>query len=330
MNKKYLTDNFQRHMNYLRVSVTDRCNLRCIYCVPRESIPRLSHADVLTYEEILRIIRAGAELGITKVRVTGGEPLVRKGVINFMAGITGVEGIHDVSLTTNGVLLEKFVDDIRTAGVSRINVSLDSLNREKFHRITGGDSFSQVWRGLEKALTRGFDPIKLNVVALAGVNDDELEAFARLTFDYPFHVRFIEYMPMGKAPLARERQLFGDEIKRRLLKVGKMTTVNRGAYDGPSENYQFPGSVGKIGIIRPITRHFCHSCNRLRLTASGQIRPCLLSDIQIDIRDAVRGSGGDTAIRQILMKAVSSKPDMHHLNEDASVVVKDQMTAIGG
>jgi cyclic pyranopterin phosphate synthase len=330
MDNRQLTDNYQRRLNYLRVSVTDRCNLRCIYCVPRDSIPRLLHTEILTYEEILRVIRVGARMGITKIRVTGGEPLVRKGITGFLSRVTQVPGIRDTSLTTNGVLLEDFAEDIRSAGISRINVSLDSMERSRFRQITGKDRLRQVWKGLEKALSLGFDPIKLNVVALSGLNDDELEAFARLTFEYPFHVRFIEYMPMGKTPLPGKRLLLGDDIRARVQKVGELTALQPFAGDGPAEYYRFPGSRGKVGIIRPMTHHFCSSCNRLRLTASGQIRPCLLTDIQIDIRDVLRGSGGDAQIEKTLLKAVSAKPDGHHLNDENPRAVRDQMTAIGG
>jgi len=330
MDNQRLTDNYQRRLNYLRVSVTDRCNLRCIYCVPRDSIPRLLHTEILTYEEILRVIRVGARMGITKIRVTGGEPLVRKGITGFLSRVTQVPGIRDTSLTTNGVLLEDFAEDIRSAGISRINVSLDSMERTRFRQITGKDRLRQVWKGLEKALSLGFDPIKLNVVALSGFNDDELEAFARLTFEYPFHVRFIEYMPMGKTPLPSKRQLWGDDIRARVQTVGELNALQPSAGDGPAEYYRFPGSRGKIGIIRPMTHHFCSSCNRLRLTASGQIRPCLLTDIQIDIRDVLRGSGDDTQIEKTLLKAVSAKPDGHHLNDENPGTVRDQMTAIGG
>ena len=187
-----LIDPYNRHLNYLRISITDRCNLKCIYCVPRDQIPRLSHDEILTYEEILRLVKVGVKLGISKIRVTGGEPLVRKGVYDFLAELSRIDGLADLSLTTNGVALKDNLKKIESTGIKRINISLDTLKREKFFQITGMDLFDQVWQGIEGALEMGFHPIKINVVALNGVNDDELTAMAQLSFDYPFHIRFIE------------------------------------------------------------------------------------------------------------------------------------------
>ncbi len=196
-----LIDPYNRHLNYLRISITDRCNLKCIYCVPRDLIPRLSHDDILTYEEILRLVRIGIKLGISKIRVTGGEPLVRKGVYGFLSDLSGIDGLADLSLTTNGVSLKANLKKIKAAGIKRINISLDTLNRAKFERITGFNLFDQVWQGIEMALEMGFHPIKLNIVALNGINDDELTDMARLSFEYPLHIRFIEYMPIGESQI---------------------------------------------------------------------------------------------------------------------------------
>ena len=194
-----LIDPFHRHLNYLRISITDRCNLHCIYCMPRELIPKLEHRDVLSYEEILRAAAVAARLGITKLRITGGEPLVRRDACDLLAQLTALPGIQEVSLTTNGILLTERLEAIRAAGVRRINVSLDSLNPRRYAAITGGDHFHRVWEGLQAALASGMAPVKINVVALRGVNEEEIVDFARLTHAYPFHVRFIEHMPIGES-----------------------------------------------------------------------------------------------------------------------------------
>ncbi len=216
-----LIDPYNRHLNYLRISITDRCNLKCIYCVPRDLIPRLSHDEILTYEEILRLVRIGIKLGISKIRVTGGEPLVRKGVYGFLADLNRLDGLTDLSLTTNGVSLKANLDKIKSAGIKRLNISLDTLNRTKFEQITGLDLFNQVWQGIEMALEMGFHPIKLNIVALNGINDDELTDMARLSFDYPLHIRFIEYMPIGESQIGNGPLLLAPEIKKRISAIGQ-------------------------------------------------------------------------------------------------------------
>ena len=215
LSKSKLIDRYCRHLNYLRISITDRCNLRCIYCVPRDLMQKLPHKEILSYEEILRIVKIGVRLGISKVRITGGEPLVRKGVYDFLEELTEIDELVDVSLTTNGVLLKDNIEKIKSAGIKRINISLDSLTRQKYKKITGNDYFDQVWEGIELAHKTGFDPIKLNVVALYGLNDNELTDFANLSFSYPFHIRFIEYMPIGTVGIKIDRRLLTLEIKNR-------------------------------------------------------------------------------------------------------------------
>ena len=197
MPNRKLIDAYNRRLNYLRISITDRCNLKCIYCVPKDFIPRLPHDEILRYEEILRIVNVGVDLGITKVRVTGGEPLVRKGVYDFLGQLTRIKGLTDVALTTNGIFLKENIEKIKSANIKRINISLDTLDREKYAKTTGLDKFQQVWQGIELAHKSGFDPIKINVVALRGINEDELTSFARLSLSHPVHIRFIEYLPIG-------------------------------------------------------------------------------------------------------------------------------------
>lgn len=325
-----LVDKYNRQLNYLRVSITDRCNLGCMYCAPREGIPWLSHDDILTYEEILRLVRIGTELGVSKVRVTGGEPLVRKGVYEFLAELTRMEALSDVSLTTNGVLLEQNLKRIHSAGIKRINVSLDTLNRQKYKEITGHDQYEKVWQGLLAALETGFEPIKINVVALKGINDDELVDFARLNFVYPFHIRFIEHMPIGTAATKAGQHLLAPEIKERFKVLGRLVPVEKGANDGPAERFKFKDAMGEIGFIRPLSRHFCDHCNRLRLTASGQLRTCLLSDKQEDFKGPLRKGWSDGELARLFIKAVRHKPSEHNLSCNSGAKVDSQMSAIGG
>jgi cyclic pyranopterin phosphate synthase len=325
-----LIDNDNRQLNYLRVSITDRCNLKCIYCVPPDRIPKISHEEILRYEEILRIVRVGVSLGVSKVRITGGEPLFRKGVYDFLAQLTQIEGLLDVSLTTNGVLLKDNIAKIKSAGIRRINVSLDTLNPKKFQQITTADCFDQIWEGLELAQQMGFDPIKLNMVPLLGVNDDELTDFARLSMTRPFHIRFIEYMPMGNLQAPGGQQLLTPEIKKRISSLGELIPVDKRMNDGPAERFKFEGALGEIGFIRPISRHFCHTCNRLRLTASGLLRLCLLSDLHEDLKAVLRQGCSDRELADAVIRAVRHKPSQHNLVADKIDGVSAQMCAIGG
>ena len=325
-----LIDPYNRHLNYLRISITDRCNLKCIYCVPRDLIPRLSHDEILTYEEILRLVRIGIRLGISKIRVTGGEPLVRKGVYGFLTDLSGLDGLADLSLTTNGVSLKTNLNKIKAAGINRINISLDTLNRTKFENITGFDLFDQVWQGIEMALGMGFHPIKLNIVALKGINDDELTDMARLSFDYPLHIRFIEYMPMGESQIGNGPLLLAPEIKRRISVLGRLIPVQNTKNDGPAQRYHFEGAAGEIGFIHALSHHFCDRCNRLRLTARGQLRPCLLSDHHEDVRGIMRTGGTDEQLAEVFFKAVRHKPSDHNLAIQNPSRVCGQMSSIGG
>jgi cyclic pyranopterin phosphate synthase len=317
-------------LNYLRISITDRCNLRCVYCQPEGLRGKLRHTEILSYEEILRIARVAIELGISKIRITGGEPLVRKGVYDFLAELSRLDGLSDISLTTNGVFLKENIDRIRTAGIRRVNISLDTLNRQKYLNITGHDRFDKVWDGIRAAHENGFHPIKLNAVALKGFNEDELIAFARLTFTHPYHVRFIECMPMGDPHLDAFSALLTPEIKACVSRLGRMTPVAQQTDDGPAERYRFEGANGEIGFISALSRHFCKTCNRLRLTASGQLRVCLLSDRQFDIKGPLRKGCSDRELAAIFLKAVQAKPSRHGLNEGKGSAVESQMSSIGG
>ncbi len=325
-----LVDACNRHLNYLRVSITDRCNLACGYCLPEEAVPRLAHAAILRYEEILRIVRVAVRLGITKVRVTGGEPLVRRGVCDFLAELAAVPGLRDISLTTNGVLLTETVERIRSAGVTRLNVSLDTLRPERYRAITGRDFFGRVWEGILAAESLGFQPIKLNAVVLHGVNDDELIDLARLCWDHPFHVRFIEFMPIGRSHFAGKPTLLAPEIMRRIAALGTLIPVPRSEHDGPARRFRIEGARGEIGFISAISRHFCDRCNRLRLTANGQLRPCLMSDCQEDLKGPMRSGCSDDDLAEIFFKTIQCKPSDHHLSVGEPAHVCCQMRSIGG
>jgi len=326
----HLIDPCNRRLNYLRISVTDRCNLRCAYCLPCEDVPRLPHEAVLRYEEILRIVRVGVRLGISKVRVTGGEPLVRKGVIGFLSELSRIPGVQDLSLTTNGVLLKDRLEALKSAGVSRINISLDTLKPERYRSITGIDAFHAVWEGIRAAHAMGFHPIKLNVVALNGINDDELVDLARLSLDFPFHVRFIEFMPIGHSRIEKRPPLLVPEIQTRIGVLGKLVPVERTEMDGPAHRYRFEGARGEIGFISAISHHFCRRCNRLRLTASGQLRPCLLSDRQEDLKGPLRRGCSDAELADVFFSATRHKPADHNLAVGEPAHVCCQMRSIGG
>ena len=324
-----LIDRCQRRLNYLRISVTDRCNLRCAYCLPGDDIPRLRHEEVLRYEEILRVARVAAGLGITKVRVTGGEPLVRRGITDFLAELARIPGIRDLSLTTNGLLLKENAGRLRAAGVARVNVSMDTLDPGRYRDITGVDAFEQAWEGIRAAQAHGFHPIKINVVALRGVNDDELPALARLSLDSPLHVRFIEFMPIGRARFAGAPLLF-PEIMERISVIGRLLPVEGSPLDGPAHRYRFDGAQGEVGFIPAISHHFCSRCNRLRLTADGHLRPCLLSDRHEDVKGPLRSGGTDADIEEIFLRATLHKPSDHNLAVGEPAHVCCQMRSIGG
>lgn len=325
-----LVDQEKRHLNYLRISITDRCNLRCLYCVPEGRIPKLDHDDILSYEEILRLVKIGIQLGIRKVRITGGEPLVRKGAVELLGRLTRIRKLEDVSLTTNGVLLAPNAQQIFDAGIRRINISLDSLDPQKYAQITGYDRFEQVWSGIQRAREIGFTPIKINVVAMRGINDDEIIAFGRLSLDHPFHIRFIEYMPIGNSRTSPQDQMLTPEIQEMIATIGELTPVGNGQNDGPARRYRIAGAQGEVGFISAMSHHFCNRCNRLRLTADGKLRACLLSDRHESLKELLRNDGSDEQLAEIFRIAVRHKAAKHQLCPDCVTPVKDQMQGIGG
>jgi cyclic pyranopterin phosphate synthase len=299
--------------------------------MPQEGIPSIPHGEILRYEEIWRIVRVFATEGISKVRLTGGEPLVRKGITEFISRLSKIEGIEDLSLTTNGVLLKEFAQDLKKAGLKRINISLDSLRKERFYHITRRDDFDRVWGGIEEALRVGLSPIKINMVAIKGLNDDEVESFAQLTFDLPLSVRYIEYMPSGNGEEWKEDDILTiPQIKSRLEKVGKLIPIPSDRWDGPARRYRIEGAIGEIGLIGAVSSHFCDDCNRLRLTPDGKIRTCLFSDEEIDVKEILRGGGSDRDLKERLLLALKAKPERHHINTHQFKKCQRNMSAIGG
>ena len=330
-----MIDQYNRDINYLRISITDHCNLRCQYCVPKDGHSLLGHNDILRYEEILRVVMIAVKMGITKVRITGGEPLVRRGVIDFIATLNLIEGIEDISLTTNGILLEEASEKLFASGVRRINVSLDSLDPEKYHWITRGGSIQAVLRGIDRVYALGFSPIKINIVAIKGFNDDEIIKFAELTLDRPYQVRFIELMPLGFAGMENlGKFLSNDLIKEQISQHYPLEMVKgrRKKSDGPADIYKIKAGQGEIGFISPVSHHFCRSCNRLRLTADGHLRACLLLDDEIDLRLPLRSGCTNSDLETLLRSAVAKKPVGHQMNCEERHMKKclKEMTSIGG
>lgn len=324
-----LIDAHARQINYMRISITDRCNLRCLYCYPRQPIEKIPHESILRYEEILRLIGIATRLGITKVRVTGGEPLIRKGCLPFLERLTQIDGLNDISLTTNGLLLDPHLPRLSAIGIKRINISLDTLVPAKYQAITGVNAFDTVWKAILRAAEMGFSPIKINVVVMRGVNDDELVDLAALTRTFPFHVRFIEQMPFGSPMEGETVPLLEPEIRSRIGHLGNIQPIKRGEGDGPARRYRFAGAPGEIGFISPVSHHFCRECNRLRLTADGRIRMCLLSDAALDIKTPLRMGATDESIAGVLLEAVRIKPFIRNL-DGIGTLTPASMASIGG
>ncbi len=334
-----MKDHLGREIDYLRISVTDRCNLRCIYCMPPEGVPWKSHDCMLRVEEIAKVAKVAAQEGIKKVRLTGGEPLVKKGIVSLITDIKAA-GINDISLTTNGLLLPRMAQDLKDAGLTRVNISLDTLDADTYHRVTRLGNIEDVFAAIDTALEVGFEPVKINAVAVKSLNQDFLE-FAKMSIDRPLHVRFIEYMPVGEdtgidgtgwtrddvIDSAQLRDIINERAAQEglpaLEKVAKEDAPGGG---GPAKYWKFPGAKGTVGFITAMSNHFCSQCNRLRLTADGKIRPCLFSDEEIDVKAACRSSNPDQAIREALYAALRVKPDEHH-NRDHT---DRKMSQIGG
>ncbi|WP_346353782.1 GTP 3',8-cyclase MoaA [Azotosporobacter soli] len=329
-----MQDMHQRTIDYLRVSLTDRCNFRCRYCMPKQGVVLRDHYEILRYEELLRLIVLFGQRGIRKVRLTGGEPLVRKGIVEFIRTLAGLGSLEDISLTTNGSLLAQSAAALKEAGLRRINISLDTVDPERFTEITGGcGRVEKVLEGLNEALRVGFQPVKINVVLSEAFQESDLHWFLELVRQKPVHVRFIEYMPIG--PVALKGGLQIAEIKRLLAQLAKspLLPLKNVVYgQGPARYYHLADSRGTFGFIAPLTEHFCGECNRLRLTADGKLKPCLLGEAEIDLAGPLRGGASDQELLQLFDRAVCQKPSGHALcaGSENPVQRKRGMSQIGG
>jgi GTP 3',8-cyclase len=323
-----LYDSWHRQINYLRISITDHCNLNCVYCSDR-AIPHLSRSEVLTYEEIHRIISITAAMGINKVRLTGGEPLLRPDLPRLIRMIAETPGIDDIAVTTNGTLLSRYAAELKTAGLHRVNVSLDTLRPDRFETITRHNKLEDVIAGIEEANRVGLVPVKVNMVVMRGQNDDEVVDFARKTISDGWNVRYIEDMPFGCSANAAEKIVSSREIQERIKILGPLEPWGTRKGNGPAKYFRFPDADGTVGFISPITEHFCNSCNRLRITADGQLRPCLLDDDEINLKKALRSGASDDELRRLIQQAITVKRERHHLNEGERAPEKP-MRQIGG
>ncbi len=296
-----MRDRFGREITYLRLSVTDLCNLRCRYCMPEEGVCKKDHGEMLTEDEMILAVEAAASLGIRKLRFTGGEPLVKKNILSICRRAARVPGIRELCMTTNGTLLPDLAVPLREAGVRRVNISLDTLDPKKYAQITRTGRLTEALAGIRAALEAGFDRVKLNAVLMGGFNDDEIEALASLTLRHPIDVRFIELMPMGAGDFGREAYLPCTEVLRRLPALEPVKTEG-----GPAKLYRLPGALGNVGVISPVSAHFCGSCDRLRLTADGKLKPCLHSDAEYPIKGLDRAG-----MAEQMKAAILGKPEWH-------------------
>jgi len=326
-----LSDSFERPINYLRISVTDRCNLRCIYCMPPEGVILMPHSALLSYEEIYAIAKAAAELGITKVRLTGGEPLVRAELPELIRMLAQIDTLDDISLTTNGVLLSRYAAELKSAGLRRVNVSLDTFKPDKFQAITRfGKNLNDVLEGIEVAKSVGLNPVKINVVAMAGVNDDELLDFAAKTINDDWHVRFIEPMPVAGEGNKTPQFISLEDMRQRIEPMGELEPCFPSVGNGPAKYFRLPQAKGTIGFISPISdMHFCSQCNKLRLTSDGKLRPCLLAEDEIDLKQPLHNGISLAGLKQLIREAIASKPLCHRLAQGDTPKIRP-FSQIGG
>ncbi len=326
-----MKDSFGRKIDYLRLSITDRCNLRCRYCMPEDGVESVGHGGVLSYEELLRIAAAAARLGIKKIRVTGGEPLVRKGVVGFIKQLAELPGHPEITLTTNGLLLDQMAADLKQAGLARVNISLDTLREDRFEEITRRPGLQRVLDGIQQAAAVGLAPLKINMVPIRGVNADEIADFGRLTLKHPWEVRFIEFMPVSDGlGYTADNRFSAQEIMTDLESIGLLTPMDPPGPPGPARLFRYGDSPGRIGVIPAVSSHFCDECNRLRVTADGRVRPCLLCSDELDLRDALRLGASDLELETILRNAAMAKPKQHRVGEKDYLEGRRGMQQIGG
>ena len=318
-----MKDNINREINYLRISITDRCNLRCKYCMPTEGIEKKYHDEILSFEEIVEVVKVAVSLGITKIRITGGEPLVRKGVVGLISNISAVDGVEEIAMTTNGVLLKDHAKELKDAGLDRVNISLDSLNKEKYKEITQGGRIEDVIAGIDAAQEVGLEPIKVNVVIMKDFNVDEIMDFSKLTIKRNIEIRFIELMPFGTiGENNRDNYISNEDVKKKFSSLERLEST-----DSVAEYYKLPDSLGKIGFINPISNSFCSKCNKIRLTSDGKLKTCLHSNDEIDIKDALLKKDCDQ-LKGIILNAINEKPKEHSINHHEPI--ERNMYKIGG
>lgn len=331
MNAISLIDGFNRPITYLRVSVTDKCNLRCIYCMPEGGLPWLRRDEILSYEEIAQIVAAAASAGVRTIRLTGGEPLVRRNLSRLVAAIAAVPGIDDIALSTNGLLLEEQLPALVAAGLRRINLSLDTLRPDRFEAIARRPGLDAVLRAIDAAIAAGLGPVKINCVVMRGKNDDELPAFAQLTRTRPVFVRFIELMPVHEnLGLQRDAYVSAGEMLERIAADGELRPVIGPAGNGPARYYAFSGAEGAVGVITPLSHDYCERCNRVRLTADGRLRLCLFGDHALDLRSPLRSGATTEQLAEIFRTGMLIKPERHHLRLGQASSAMRAFSEIGG
>lgn len=331
LTRALLADQFNRPITYLRISVTDKCNLRCVYCMPERGLPWLPKADILSYEEISQLVRAAASVGVRSVRLSGGEPLIRKDLHRLVEEIAAIDGIADIALSTNGLLLEEQIDALRAAGLKRVNVSLDTLREDRFLEIARRPGLDRVLAGIDAAIARGLAPVKINCVVMRGYNEDEIAAFARWTRERAVYVRFIELMPVQEnLDVQRDAYMSADEILERVRAVGELEAVTGPGGNGPARYFAFPGAPGAVGVISPLSHDYCERCNRVRLTANGRLRLCLFGDHELDLRTPLRAGASQAEIADLLRSAMLIKPERHHLKLGEAASRMRAFSEIGG
>lgn len=333
MTTPILIDPCLRKIDYLRLSVTDRCNFRCVYCLPAHCSKFALASELLTNDEILRLASCFAELGVSKIRITGGEPLLRPGIVNLVARLSHIPGVEDLSLSTNGALLKEFADPLAEAGLSRVNISVDTLDPVRFHTITRHGDLNAVFEGVHAALQSGLHPVKINVVIAKGMNDDEIQSFARLTESLPVHVRFIELMPMGDAGFfSTDKFVPMSEMLRKAEPLTPLPNPEWPKGYGPARYFKRPGGLSSVGFISAMSCNFCRLCNRIRLTSRGILYPCLDSVDGVDLRGPLEKDAGTEEIKALISSSIARKPQQHHMLERSHLTTGSlrAMCEVGG
>ncbi|HUY39995.1 MAG TPA: GTP 3',8-cyclase MoaA [Candidatus Dormibacteraeota bacterium] len=326
-----LADAFARPIEYLRISVTDKCNLRCVYCMPEGGLPWLRRDEILSYEEIAQIVEAAASVGVRSIRLTGGEPLLRRYLERLVAMLARIPGIDDLALSTNGLLLEEQLDGLAAAGLRRVNVSLDTLRPDRFESIARRPGLDRVLASIEAAIARGLEPVKINCVVMRGRNDDEVADFAELSRRLPVAVRFIEAMPVLEyAQAQREEYVCADEILAHIRRIADLEPVDGPRGNGPARYFAFPGAPGTIGVITPLSHDYCDRCNRIRLTADGRLRLCLFGNHHVDLRTQLRAGATRDELAATLARSMAIKPERHHLRLGEPASRMRALSEIGG